>query len=325
MTDILVYGAGAWGTALACMLARAGRKVRLYGRDAAAIAEMQRSRRNEKYLPGIALPELINPVTDIAGGAKMVILACPSQQLRPALDRLKSFLDPATAIVITSKGVELETDLLMHEVARKVLPRNPVALLSGPSFAAEVAKGLPSAITIACEDEAAGLSLVKEIGSREMRPYYTKDVAGVAIGGAVKNVIAIAAGIVCGLGLGENARAAIITRGLHEIMTLAKNMGANPQTLMGLSGVGDLMLTCHSEQSRNFRYGLALGKYGKKEESLGTVEGAVNVKSILHLARARNVEMPISENVYKVLYESQPIDVAIQSLLARPFRAEFAA
>ena len=321
-----IYGAGSWGTALACVLARAGKPVYLFARDAAVANEIKHRSRNEKYLPNIDLPKEIVPTASLQGidQARFVIMACPSQTLRSSLSQIAPLLPRDAIIIVTAKGVELESNLLMHQVAAQVLPTHQVALLSGPSFATEVARGLPSAITVASSDENAGKQMVDFIGSRVFRPYYSKDMTGVAVGGAVKNVIAIAAGIVHGLNLGENARAAIVTRGLHEVMNLALKLSANPQTLMGLSGVGDLMLTCFSEQSLNFRFGNDLAREKNKNYESVTVEGAINARSICQLASSYNIEMPICENIYKIIYEKLPLSQSIENLLARPFKPEAA-
>lgn len=329
MQKFFIYGAGSWGTALAVAFLRAGRDVIIYGRDPNVVAEINTKHTNQKYLPSLTLPENLRATGDVNEAAKadVIILACPSQQMRAAATHLKPSLNKKQPLVITAKGIEVDSDLLMHEVLAQIVPEQNLAILSGPSFAHELSRGFPTAITLAASDENIGKSLLQAMGSGIMRPYYTKDMVGAALGGAMKNVIAIASGIVIGRKLGENARAALITRGLHEMLRLVRAKGGDLQTLMGLSGIGDLMLTCHSTMSRNFRFGLGLGE-GKvikvlDKEIHGVVEGVVTSLSVHQLAERLGIEAPIASSVKSIIYDQAAIDPIIQSLMQRPFKPEF--
>jgi glycerol-3-phosphate dehydrogenase (NAD(P)+) len=323
VSRIAVLGAGAWGTALAQLLAAAGHRTVLWARDSALAAEMARTRINARYLPGVPL----DPRLSIASGhpglaAEIRVAAVPAQHLRALLARL-----PGDApLVVTAKGIETATGRFMDEVAAEALPEAPFALLSGPSFAEEVVRGLPAAVTLACRDAGLGETLARTLAERHFRIYWTEDVRGVALGGALKNVLAIAAGVVSGRGLGENARAALVTRGLAEMMRLGAALGARPDTLMGLSGLGDLMLTAMSGKSRNTRLGVALGQGGRAADLLsqgrGVAEGAYTAAAAVRLARAHGVELPISSAVDAVLSGTLTIDEAIVALLDRPPKAE---
>lgn len=323
MSRIAVLGAGAWGTALAQLLAAAGHRTVLWARDPALAAEMARTRVNARYLPGVPL----DPRLSIASGhpglaAEIRVAAVPAQHLRALLARL-----PGDApLVVTAKGIETAAGRFMDEVAAEALPDAPFALLSGPSFAEEVVRGLPAAVTLACRDAELGETLARTLAERHFRIYWTDDVRGVALGGALKNVLAIAAGVVSGRGLGENARAALVTRGLAEMMRLGAALGARPDTLMGLSGLGDLMLTAVSGKSRNTGLGVALGRGGRAADILshgrGVAEGAYTAAAAVRLARTHGVELPISTAVDAVLSGTLTIDEAIVALLDRPPKAE---
>ncbi len=329
MESIGIIGAGAWGTALALAARRAGRGVVLWARDPALAAEIDAAHENPRYLPGVPLDPDIRATSDLAEAAACdaLLLVPPAQALREIAGQLAPHLAPARPLVVCSKGIERGSGQLMTEILAEVLPGRAVAVLSGPTFAAEVARGLPTAVTLAAEDAALGAVLVKALGSRAFRPYLSGDIVGAQIGGAVKNVIAIACGIVTGRRLGDNARAALITRGLAEITRLGRAKGALSETLMGLSGLGDLTLTCTSTLSRNYSLGVALGE-GKSLETLmagrrSVAEGVFSAGATVALARTLDVQMPISNGVDGILNQGAPIEAAIEALLARPFRAEF--
>jgi glycerol-3-phosphate dehydrogenase (NAD(P)+) len=329
MERIGVIGAGAWGTALALAARRAGREVVLWARDPELAAEIEATHENPRYLPGVPLDPEIRATADLAEAAACdaLLLVPPAQALRKIAGQLAPHLGPARSLVVCSKGIERGSGKLMTEVLAEVLPGRAVAVLSGPTFAAEVARGLPTAVTLAAEDAALGAVLVKALGSRAFRPYLASDAIGAQIGGAVKNVMAIACGIVAGRALGDNARAALITRGLAEITRLGRAKGAQSETLMGLSGLGDLTLTCTSTLSRNYALGVALGE-GESLETLmagrrSIAEGVFSAEATVALAKTLDVQMPISSGVDAILNQGAPIEAAIEALLARPFRAEF--
>ena len=329
MERIGIIGAGAWGTALALAARRAGREVVLWARDPDLAREIETRHQNPRYLPDIPLDEEIRATAELAEAAACdaLLLVTPAQALREIATELAPHLAPARPLVVCSKGIERDSGRLMTEVLAEVLPGRAVAVLSGPTFAIEVARGRPTAVTLAAEDAALGAVLVKALGSRTFRPYLSGDIVGAQIGGAVKNVIAIACGIVAGRGLGDNARAALITRGLAEIVRLGRAKGARPETLMGLSGLGDLTLTCTSGLSRNYALGVALGD-GETLDALmagrrGVAEGVFSAGAAVALAETLGVRMPISGGVDAILNQGAPIEAAIEALLARPFRAEF--
>ena len=329
MERIGIIGAGAWGTALALAARRAGREVVLWARDPDLAREIETRHQNPRYLPDIPLDEEIRATAELAEAAACdaLLLVTPAQALREIATELAPHLAPARPLVVCSKGIERDSGRLMTEVLAEVLPGRAVAVLSGPTFALEVARGRPTAVTLAAEDSALGAVLVKALGSRTFRPYLSGDIVGAQIGGAVKNVIAIACGIVAGRGLGDNARAALITRGLAEIVRLGRAKGARPETLMGLSGLGDLTLTCTSGLSRNYALGVALGD-GETLDALmagrrGVAEGVFSAGAAVALAEKLGVQMPISGGVDAILNQGAPIEAAIEALLARPFRAEF--
>jgi glycerol-3-phosphate dehydrogenase (NAD(P)+) len=324
MRHIGIVGGGAFGTALACLGRRAGRRVTLWSRDPSVAAAIARDRANPVYLPGIRLDEGIETASDLAGlaGCDAILLVCPAQAVRELAARLAG----AAPIVICAKGIEASSGLLMPEVLAEVLPGRPIAMLSGPSFAEEVARGLPTALSIATADPALGRTLAGALAAGAFRPYWTHDVLGVALGGAVKNVLAIAAGIVEGRGLGHNAAAALITRGFAEMARLGQAMGAELETLTGLSGLGDLVLTCHGPLSRNRSLGLALGKGTKLADYMAgrrqVVEGEATAPAVLARAARYEIEMPICAAVDAILHRGADLDEAIRALLARPLRRE---
>ena len=328
MDRIGIVGAGAWGTALALVLARAGRRVTLWSYEREVAAAINADRQNPLYLPGVALEPAIRGTSELgeAVPADLLLLVTPAQHLRGIASNLRPHLAAGTPVLIGAKGIEQRTGALLSEVVAATLPGASLAVLSGPSFAVEVARGLPTAVTIAARDPALGSRLLQAIGGARLRPYLTDDLVGVQIGGAVKNVIAIACGIVAGRRLGHNTRAALITRGLAEMARLGLAMGARAETFMGLSGLGDLTLTCNDAQSRNFSLGVALGEGRRLEEVLAerrsVAEGVTTAISVVELAGRRGVEMPISAAVHAVLHEGAAIDAMIDELLARPFKSE---
>lgn len=324
-----IVGGGAWGTALAVAAVRAGRTALLWAYEPEVVTAINRDRVNPDYLPGIVLPEGISATGDIAAIAACdaVIFVTPAQHLRGACARLAPHWGAGTPAIIAAKGIEQDTFALMSEVAEQTLPAGtPIGILSGPTFAIEVARGLPTAITLAIADSARGPGLIAALGSRTFRPYLGDDVIGAQVGGAVKNVLAIACGIAVGADLGDNARAALITRGLAEITRLATVLGARPETLMGLSGLGDLTLTCSSIQSRNMSLGVALGRGRPLAEVMGerrsVAEGVFTAQAVLGLAARKGVDMPICGAVDAILNGGAGVDETIRGLLARPFKHE---
>jgi glycerol-3-phosphate dehydrogenase (NAD(P)+) len=327
---LAIIGGGAWGTALAATAVRAGTAVNLWARDPEVVAAINDRHENPWYLPGIALDPAISATTDITAattGANAVLLVVPAQYLRRVLENLAPLLPPATPLLLCAKGIETESLMTMSEVAAEIVPKSPMAVLSGPSFAAEVARGLPTAITIASRHAALGRALMAALGTDRFRPYLSLDPIGVEIGGAVKNVLAIACGIVEGRGLGDNAGAALITRGLAEMVRLGQAKGAEAETFRGLSGLGDLVLTCTAGQSRNHALGVALGRGASLVEALAArrrsvVEGVATAGAVARLAAQLEIEMPITAAVAGVLHRGVTIDAMIEGLLSRPWRIE---
>jgi glycerol-3-phosphate dehydrogenase (NAD(P)+) len=317
---IAVIGAGAFGTALAVAEAAEGREVRLWGRDAAAMAEAERARRAPR-LPDAALPETLRCVSDLAElrAASAVLLALPAQVTGTFLSAQGAAL-PSAPVVLCAKGIDAGGLGLQTEIAAASAPGRDLAALTGPGFAAEIARGLPTALTLACADPRVGRELQAGLATRRLRLYLTDDVIGAQLGGALKNVIAIACGMVEGAGLGASARAALMTRGFAEMTRLAVALGARPETLAGLSGLGDLSLTCNSAQSRNFALGRALGA-GEGRPG-GTVEGVATARAACELGGRHEVELPIAAAVADVLEGAMTIEGAMQALLARPLREE---
>jgi glycerol-3-phosphate dehydrogenase (NAD(P)+) len=318
---IAVIGAGAWGTALANSAARAGREVTLWARDPAVVATLTTTRENPR-LPGVRLDERVAATGAIADmqHADAVLLAVPAQELRLATIALASHITKNVPVIACAKGIERGTHRFMSEIIAETLPNVLPAILSGPSFAADVARGLPTAVTLACNDEPTAAALARALGSPTFRPYHTTDVRGVEIGGAAKNVLAIAAGIVAGRKLGASATAALVTRGFAELARFGHALGARGETLTGLSGLGDVILSCSSPQSRNFSLGIALGEGRPPESKLA--EGAFTAVALVELANEKQVEMPIATAVAAVLDGRLSVDQAIESLLTRPFRSE---
>lgn len=325
----VVLGAGAWGTALATVLADRDRPVALWGRDAAALRALGACHENARYLPGIPLPSslhIVEQLVDIPASCTTAVLATPCQTTRAIARALHAAVPGIRGLVCAAKGLELGSGLLVHEVVREEFGSGvDLALLSGPNFAREVAEGRPAAVTIAASSADFGARLLAGFHTARFRPYLTDDLAGVAVGGSVKNALAIAAGIADGLGLGANSRAALITRGLAEIARLGVALGARPETFMGLSGLGDLVLTCTDDQSRNRRFGLALGRgtaVAAAEAGIGLVEGAATAPAVAALAARLHVDMPIVEQVARVLAGTTTPAAAVEALMAREPGAE---
>ena len=320
--SVAVIGAGAYGTALACAAVRAGRQVTLYARSAESAAQMKATRKNPR-LPGVSIDKSVGITADMAAAARadIVLLATPAQHLREAATTLAPFLRPAAPVVACAKGIERGTHQFMTEVITETIPDARPAILSGPNFADDVARGLPTAVTLAARDERLASDLVQALGSSTFRPYHTTDVRGVEIGGAAKNVLAIAAGIVVGRQLGASALAALTTRGFSELARLGRACGARSETLSGLSGLGDLILSCASPQSRNFAFGIALGR-GEQPNRDKLAEGEFTAPVLIELAASQDVDMPVSNAVAAILSGRVTIDAAIEGLLTRPFKAE---
>jgi len=319
--SIAVVGAGAWGVALANVAARAGRAVTLVARDdktAAAIVETRQSPR----LPGVAIDARVRVAAAVEPQSEAVLLAVPAQALRKVAQTLK--VASATPVIAAAKGIEQQTLAFMTDIITDTVPHAVPAILSGPSFALDVARGLPTAVTLAAQDPVHAQALAQAIGVPTFRVYHSTDVRGVEIGGAAKNVLAIAAGIVAGKKLGASAAAALTTRGFAELARFGAAFGARPATLMGLAGLGDLILTCSSAQSRNFSLGVALGQLAEPQAAAAgkLAEGVFTASALVALAQREGVEMPISAAVAAVLARKLTVDAAIEALLMRPFRAE---
>ncbi|MCR9121122.1 MAG: NAD(P)-dependent glycerol-3-phosphate dehydrogenase [Phyllobacteriaceae bacterium] len=322
--SVAVIGAGAWGTALAAAMARDGKRVALWGRDAGVVAEINAQRTNRFYLGDADLPANIAATID-AGEAlddvETVLLAVPAQTMRSVLTMIVSHLHPHMLLVSCAKGIERGSGALMTEVMARTAPANANAVLSGPSFAADVARGLPTAVTLAMDDEARALAACRTLARPGLRLYASGDVAGVEYGGALKNVLAIAAGIVAGRGLGASAQAALTTRGFAEMSRLAVALGGQSETLAGLSGLGDLILTCGSDQSRNFAYGLTIGR-GADTSGLKLAEGVATAGTAARIAGDHGIEAPIIAAVAAIVDGTLDVDAAITTLLSRPIKSE---
>jgi glycerol-3-phosphate dehydrogenase (NAD(P)+) len=323
-----VIGGGAWGTALAQTLAQSGRSVALWAREPETVADVNERHVNRVFLPGVALDPRLEATQSLEAIAARdaILLVSPAQHVRAMTKVLAPLVREGQPLVICAKGIEQATGKLLGEIVAETVPTMTPAVLSGPSFAADVARGLPAALTIACRDEMLGKHLAERLGDRQLRLYWTNDVVGVELGGALKNVLAIAAGIVDGKGLGASAHAAIVTRGFAEMRRLGAVLGARPETMMGLSCLGDLVLTCGSPQSRNMSLGRALGQGEKLDAVLGArvsvTEGVFTAAAVVRLAREKHVEMPITEAVHAVLEGRSTVDDAIAALMRRPFKAE---
>jgi glycerol-3-phosphate dehydrogenase (NAD(P)+) len=328
---IAVIGAGSWGTALAILLARNGIRILLWDNEPDHMRALTETHSNEKYMPGIELPENIEPIADLGAAVKQandILLVVPSHAFRSVLEKIKPELKPGTRIAWATKGLESGTAKLLHQNADEILGSDvSYAVLSGPTFAREVAMGLPTAITVASKDQEFATALAELLHNETFRAYTSEDIIGVELGGAVKNVLAIAAGISDGLGFGANTRAALITRGLAEIMRLGEAMGGQHETFMGLAGMGDLVLTCTDDQSRNRRFGLAIAAGKTQEQALEeigqVVEGLKTTEEVSRIAQRYVVDMPISQQIYRVLYEGVDPKEAVHELFARKLKPEF--
>ncbi|MGO4526315.1 NAD(P)H-dependent glycerol-3-phosphate dehydrogenase [Microvirga sp. 2MCAF35] len=321
-----IAGAGAWGTALANATAIAGNDVVLWMRSPEHAAALTATRANERFLPGVKLHDRIRPTAALAdlAGARAVLLVTPAQTTRDMTAALVSVLPAAAPLVLCAKGIERESRAFLCDVVEAVRPGSPVGVLSGPSFADDVARGLPTAVTLACRDAALAEELATALSGPTLRVYHRQDVRGVEIGGAAKNVLAIACGAVAGKGLGESAKAALIARGFAELLRFARAYGGEAETLMGLSGLGDLVLTCSSAHSRNFAFGQRLGQGMSVAEAAGgkLVEGAATASALVALARAKTIDMPIAEAVEQVLSGAWSLDQAVDALMNRPVKSE---
>ncbi|MEL7547015.1 MAG: NAD(P)H-dependent glycerol-3-phosphate dehydrogenase [Pseudomonadota bacterium] len=322
-----VLGAGAWGTALASTAQAAGREVTIWARETAVAIALSDGRGNPIYLNDVAIPPIkaTTSLPDLSGN-DAILAVVPAQFARAAFEALEPYIKSGTPVVLCAKGIERSTLKLMTDVLAESLPAAIPAVLSGPSFAVDVARNMPTAVTLACPDAKIGTSLVQAIGRATFRPYLSDDLVGAEIGGAVKNVLAIACGISEGLRLGRSAHAALISRGFAEMTRLAVAVGGRPETIAGLSGLGDLVLTCSSAQSRNMSFGKALGEGGIPSEILASrdavTEGVTTAPALMALARKQNVEMPICAAVDAVLNQRADVNQAMSALLSRPFREE---
>jgi glycerol-3-phosphate dehydrogenase (NAD(P)+) len=323
-----VVGGGAWGTALAQTLRLAGREVTLWAREPETADDVNVRHVNRVFLPGVPLDEGLKATTDLSALASTdaILMVAPAQHVRAIAAQLRPILKDRQPIVLCAKGIEQTTGRMLGDVLAEVLPDQTLAVLSGPSFAADVARGLPAALTIACQREEVGRELAERMGYRQFRLYWSSDTVGVEIGGALKNVLAIAAGIVDAKGLGASAHAGLVTRGFAEMRRLGETLGARPETMMGLSGLGDLILTCGSPQSRNMSLGRALGQGKSLSEILGSrvavTEGVYTAAAAVRLARERSIEMPITAAVHAIIEGRVSVDDAIVGLMMRPFKAE---
>jgi glycerol-3-phosphate dehydrogenase (NAD(P)+) len=329
-SKIAILGAGSWGTALAIQFARAGCATTLWGRDNEHLAELARDRRNARYLPEAPFPEWLNveaDLTRVLAGHRDIVVAVPSHALRGTLVDIAKQRPENMRLAWATKGFELSTGLLPHEVAGQVLGSDvPTAVISGPTFAREVGAGLPTAMTVASADAQFARELAQRISGLNFRAYTSADIVGVEIGGAIKNVLAIGAGLSDGLGFGANTRIALITRGLVEMTRLGVALGASKDTFMGLAGLGDLVLTCTDNQSRNRRFGLALAageRIEAAQKAIGqVVEGVLAARAVREVATRAKVEMPISEQIYRVVHEGVPPKEAVKELMSRALKPE---
>lgn len=329
MKKIGIIGTGIWGTALALTSARAGNDVLCWAREQDVVDSINQKHINKTYLPDIPLPDAIKAtvsIADIFDFSDIILLTASAQYTRTTLQLMKPFIKKDTIIVLCAKGIEVETGKMLSEVTQEEIPDATIAILSGPGFAIDVAQQKLTSVTIACAKNGVAAQLTDMLGTPYFRPYLTNDMISPQIGGSVKNVIAIASGVVEGAGLGDGARAALITRGLHEMARLSKALGGTLSAMMGMSGFGDLVLTANCSQSRNFSFGYEVGVCGhaKKllEENTRTVEGIPTSKAVVKRAQELGIEMPICEMVNKVLFEGMPLKKAMEDLMARPYKEE---
>jgi glycerol-3-phosphate dehydrogenase (NAD(P)+) len=319
-----ILGSGAWGTAIAHLLAEKGSQTVLWGRDQSRCDEINTRHENTAYLPGIALSPKIHATADLNDalcGATKIMLVVPAQTAGRMAQTIATMIEPGSTVIVCAKGIDRQTGKLPAETVAAVMPGNPVACLSGPSFASDVARNLPTAVTLACNEMALATELASELSGPAFRVYASDDLRGVELGGALKNVIAVAVGVCRGMGLGASAEAALIARGFAEMVRLATKLGAKKETLMGLSGLGDLVLTCSSTQSRNFAYGAAIGS-GKPTAGLALAEGAFTAGVAAKIASDNNLDCPVVETVAKLVDGTLTPAVALGNLLARPLKTE---
>jgi glycerol-3-phosphate dehydrogenase (NAD(P)+) len=327
---LAVLGAGSWGTALAIQSANAGRPTLLWGRDPERLADYARARRNLKFLPGAPFPAALELEPDLARAVERavnVLVAVPSSAFRATLAAIAPMLRPAQGVAWATKGFEIDSGLLPHQVARELLPGTTrIAVVSGPTFAGELARGLPSAVTIASPEPDFAAALAQDLSDTTLRAYTSEDIVGVEVGGAMKNVLAIAAGMSDGMGFGANTRVALITRGLAEMTRLGVALGARPETFMGLAALGDLVLTSTDNQSRNRRFGMLLAggaDLESAEREIGqVVEGVRAARAVHEVAKRLRLELPIAEQIYAVLYEGLPMREAVRALMGRELKRE---
>ena len=323
-----VVGGGAWGCALAQTLAIAGRDVVLWAYEADTVREINDHHTNRVFLAGVALDERLQATGALSdlSDRELVLLVPPAQHLRRIASQLAPYLGAGLPTMICAKGIEQTTGKLLGEVLAETMPHVTPGAISGPSFAGEVARGLPAALTVACADAMLGEKVAQSVGSRQLRTYWTGDLVGVQLGGAIKNVLAIAAGIVDGKKLGASAHAALVTRGFAELRRFAGALGADPETLTGLSGLGDLLLTCGSPQSRNMSLGRALGEGRSLRDILGerraVTEGVYTARAVVHIAKERGIDLPICKAVCRIVDDGVSVDDTIADLMSRPLRAE---
>jgi glycerol-3-phosphate dehydrogenase (NAD(P)+) len=328
LQSVGIVGAGAWGTALAITSRRAGRDVLIWGYEPETLAGLKQKHRNETYLPGVKLDPSIEATARLneVANCDLLLMATPAQNVREIAGKLAPYLKDRQPLVICAKGIEQASGKLMSQVVEELSPGSEIAVLSGPSFAAEVARGLPAAVTLASAEEELGRALSYALSHPPFRCYWSDDVVGAEIGGAVKNVYAIAAGIVAGKKFGASAHAALVTRSFAEMMRFGAALGARRETMTGLSGLGDLILTCGSPQSRNMSLGIELGKGKSLDDAIGNkptvTEGVYTASALVEMATARGIDMPIAQAVHAVISGLKTVDEAIEALLARPLRAE---
>ena len=331
MQKIAVICAGSWGTAIAQTVAVAGCDVMIWARESKLANFINQNHMNDKYLPNIELHKNLhasNSIEDTLKDAEAIFMVSPAQHMRSILEKMQKYLKPEIPIILCSKGIEVASGMLMSDVLNEISPKTPYLVLSGPTFADEVASGLPAAVTLATKHREIGQKIAEAIKSKSFRPYVTSDPIGAEIGGAVKNVIAIACGIVYGRKLGENARAAIMTRGMAEIRRMGVILGAKPETFLGLSGMGDLTLTCHSMKSRNFKLGVMRGEGQSLNEILSqatqVTEGVATSNSVLDFAKKHAVHIPICKAENETLHNGVSVDETIEALMSRPLTQELA-
>ncbi len=325
---ISVIGGGAWGTALAAMVSKSGRETLLWAREEDVVTSINQGHENKDFLPGVSLPPALKATGDMARAAQadIILIVVPAQFVRVVALDLKPHLEESTPVILCAKGIEQSSGKLMSELVNEILPKSPLVVLSGPTFAREVAAGLPSAVTIASKYQQIARNIAETLGQPTFRPYLSRDVIGAEIGGAVKNVLAVACGIVAGLELGEDARAALITRGFAEMVRFGETFGAKRDTMMGLCGLGDLILTCSSPQSRNMSLGMALGQ-GKNIDDImagrkTVAEGYYTASILANIAARENIDMPIAGAVNQILHHGANVMETVRDLMNRPYVSE---